>query len=243
MLSDEDFNSLAHAILTQLPLELQDEILDHAGVGHFRVRHDFPLPTGNPVVSPAVGNPEVPPADGSSPFMNLSTELRNVIFNLTNCLPPKDKVYEPSTERKRSSLARDLLTINKTIFQELTTMLYEDRTFAIHVYEGIQDGGIEFLNSGRQPLQHQHCYMQISFPRFQKNDDFGVGRIKHIAITIHAAGNTSSDARHICMHTHFIIQALCKLLVQGHEGESIKRLTFLLICFKATPLYRKPGRT
>ncbi|KAI7221349.1 hypothetical protein KC333_g1775 [Hortaea werneckii] len=47
----------------------------------------------------------------------------------------------------------DLLTLNRALCAELTELLYTEREFAVHVHEGFHSGGIEFLNSGRQPLQ------------------------------------------------------------------------------------------
>ncbi|KAI7196066.1 hypothetical protein D0869_09760 [Hortaea werneckii] len=48
----------------------------------------------------------------------------------------------------------DLLTLNRALCAELTELLYTEREFAVHVHEGFHRGGIEFLNSGRQPLQY-----------------------------------------------------------------------------------------
>ncbi|KAI7161620.1 hypothetical protein KC349_g2670 [Hortaea werneckii] len=48
----------------------------------------------------------------------------------------------------------DLLTLNRALCAELTELLYTEREFAVHVHEGLHSGGIEFLNSGRQPLQY-----------------------------------------------------------------------------------------
>ncbi|KAI7290952.1 hypothetical protein KC340_g17240 [Hortaea werneckii] len=62
----------------------------------------------------------------------------------------------PSSTKGKGTRPRtlDLLTLNRALCAELTELLYTEREFAVHVHEGFHSGGIEFLNSGRQPLQY-----------------------------------------------------------------------------------------
>ncbi|KAK6003150.1 hypothetical protein QM012_000995 [Aureobasidium pullulans] len=122
---------------------------------------------------------------------------------------------------KKISLAvGDALVLCKQIAADILVMLYEERTFAVNVYEGISDGGIEFLNSGRQRLQYREHFTQIRFKRFEGPDDpFGFSRIKRLMVRIYPATVAASDqktSRHDVMHTHFMVRALVKLL--KHDG-------------------------
>lgn len=123
--------------------------------------------------------------------------------------------------KKKPALAvGDALVLCKQIAAEILVMLYEERTFALNVYEGISDGGIEFLNSGRQRLQYREHFTQVRFKRFEGPDDpFGFSRIKRLMVRIYPATEAASDqknSRHDVMHTHFMIRALVKLL--KHDG-------------------------
>ncbi|KAI7533188.1 hypothetical protein KC331_g13194 [Hortaea werneckii] len=74
----------------------------------------------------------------SSPFSSSSSSLYSTLSSA--------KGTRPRT--------LDLLTLNRALCAELTELLYTEREFAVHVHEGFHSGGIEFLNSGRQPLQY-----------------------------------------------------------------------------------------
>lgn len=124
-------------------------------------------------------------------------------------------------KKKKPALAvGDALVLCKQIASEILVMLYEERTFAMNVYEGISDGGIEFLNSGRQRLQYRENFTQVRFKRFEGPDDpFGFSRIKRLMVRIYPASETAleqKNSRHNAMHTHFMIRALVKLL--KHDG-------------------------
>ncbi|KAH0269767.1 hypothetical protein KCU91_g8484, partial [Aureobasidium melanogenum] len=128
---------------------------------------------------------------------------------------------ETAKEKKKPALAvGDALVLCKQIASEILVMLYEERTFALNVYEGISDGGIEFLNSGRQRLQYRENFTQVRFKRFEGPDDpFGFSRIKRLVVRIYPATEAASEqknSRHNVMHTHFMIRALVKLL--KHDG-------------------------
>lgn len=123
-------------------------------------------------------------------------------------------------KKKPALVVGDALVLCKQIAAEILVMLYEERTFALNVYEGILDGGIEFLNSGRQRLQYREHFTQVRFKRFESPEDpFGFSRIKRLMIRIYPATEVASDqknSRHDVMHTHFMIRALVKLL--KHDG-------------------------
>jgi hypothetical protein len=113
----------------------------------------------------------------------------------------------------------DALVLCKSIAADILATLYEERTFALNVYEGIQDGGIEFLNSGRQRLQYCEHFTFVRFKRFEGHDDpFGFARIKQLLIRVYPAteaGKEHESSRHDAMHTHFMMRALVELLKQN----------------------------
>ncbi|KAI5272941.1 hypothetical protein E4T47_03824 [Aureobasidium subglaciale] len=119
-------------------------------------------------------------------------------------------------EQKPNLSVRDALVLNRQIASEILVMLYEERTFAINVHEGIFDGGVEFLNSGLQRLQYREHFTQVRFKRFgSPNDPFGFSRIKKLLIRVYPAKEGASEhqaSRHDAMHTHFMLRALVKLL-------------------------------
>ncbi|KAH0163492.1 hypothetical protein KCU67_g5537, partial [Aureobasidium melanogenum] len=167
-------------------------------------------------------NPNVP--------AHILQTIQNVAPQMTPSVP-----FQPNTQqagsaaigskaakaKKKSAVAiGDALVLCKQIASEILVMLYEERTFAINVYEGISDDGIEFLNSGRQRLQYRENFTQVRFKRFEGPDDpFGFSRVKRLMVRIYPATETASEqknSRHNAMHTHFMIRALAKLL--KHDG-------------------------
>jgi hypothetical protein len=129
---------------------------------------------------------------------------------------------------KESTLAvGDALVLCKLIAAEILVKLYEERTFALNVYEGIRDGGIEFLNSGRQRLQYREHFTFVRFKRFEGPDNpFAFSRIKQLLIRVYPATEAASEhksSRHDSMHTHFMIRALVQLL-RHENGFSLNRL-------------------
>jgi len=231
------------SIMAELvPANVAIQIADHAVArpprptfqGRRRMR---PLDTtGHPAL--------VPPSNGQSPFMAISTELRKAIF--AESLPAKDIVIQPkcdqhvadateeasgkaSKDKPKRNVASDLMTLNKIIRDEVAFVLYEERCFAIHVHEGIRDGGIEFLNTGRQPLQYKDEISDNRFARFSVGEDFGFDRLKKIRITIYALDYGSETSRHAVLNTYFMNLALCRLLERG--GAEKNRITSLVIDF------------
>ena len=104
------------------------------------------------------------PSNESSPFTGRPYDVHRQIF--TYLLPHEHKVYVPytcspakenedrvhdttqiATEDNQVVKVCDLMVLNKRICAEVASMLYEECTFGVHIYEGIVEGGIEFLNS------------------------------------------------------------------------------------------------
>jgi hypothetical protein len=244
--------------INELCARLPDEII-HQIANHTTT---FETNTTTPMELDTSMDPSIPPADGSSPFLNLPRELRRAIFTYALPLPPKNKLVEPNRKpaqpetttgvapvapvppvvpvalaaspwghrvaktkpkkvKKEVKLpVRDALVLCKSIAAEILIMLYEERTFALNVYEGIRDGGIEFLNSGRQRLQYREHFNFVRFKRFEGPDDpFGFSRVKRLLIRVYPATEADKEhksSRHDAMHTHFMIRALVDLL--KHEG-------------------------
>lgn len=196
-----------------------------------------------------------PPEDGSSPFMKLPTELRRTIF--AESLPAKDVLIpaecnDDSEEgdnqegKKRifygsSNRTADLMTLNKTICEEIAEVVYDERCFVIHVHEGLQDGGIEFLNAGRQPLQFQDNTSDGRFWKFSdKEGEFGFKRLKKIRVQIYPS--KEANTKHSAINTYFMNLALVQLLDRGTKDED--RITSLTVEFmKPEPATETQGRT
>ncbi|GAB1729158.1 hypothetical protein NU195Hw_g6014t1 [Hortaea werneckii] len=68
-------------------------------------------------------------------------------------LPSSSPSPSATTPAKKANRTADLMTLNRRLCAEITEVLYTEREFVVHVHEGFHAGGIEFLNSGRQPLQ------------------------------------------------------------------------------------------
>ena len=184
--------------------------------------------------------------------MSLSTELRRNIF--AESLPGRADIFEPRCDddatspkdankdagRARRNVVSDLMTINHKICGEITEMLYEERTFVIHVHEGLSKGGIEFLHAGLQPLQYQDCIDDTRFAKFGKADMFGFNRLKKIVIQIHPADE--DNCRHTAINTYFIHLALCRLLQRGGESNRITKLTVEFAKSKSTTSTSQTGR-
>lgn len=131
-----NFLTSLHALrpsLPPLPSEVQRQIIDLVITDQTSTENDqnsTPLPPRNPA--------GIPPANGSSPFMNLPTELRRSIF--FDSLPSSTKAYHPSCKdcpdarfnskldpdvQPRRNSTSDLMTLNKRICGEITELLYE----------------------------------------------------------------------------------------------------------------------
>lgn len=198
-----------------------------------------------------VGDPTVPPRTGESPFLKLPVELRRKI--LVEFLPPKHTIFHPETDeprRKKQQVlppsrnntlkqvekpARNLpiceiLVLNHQLCAEFSAAIYEERTFGVHVYEGVYSGGIKFLNSGLQRLQHKDKFQVYRFKRFDDDDAFGLARTKRLVITVHPCRDKrSATGRHDPIYTHFMMLALVKLLEVQFDKREITYLKIKLL--------------
>ncbi|KAH9826326.1 hypothetical protein Tdes44962_MAKER03586 [Teratosphaeria destructans] len=196
-------------------------------------------------------DPSIPPPNGSSPLMQLPTELRKQIFCsslLAREIPVQPLCQEHFNPPKngetggaRHNRTSDLMVINKDISEEVAHMVYEERTFVIHVHEGIRKAGIEFLDTGRQPLQYQEEITDCRFRRFQHGDKFGFHRVKKVKIVILPSDPEDSVSNHVPINTFFICSALSQLLDRGHGEGSKNKINHLSIEFakqtsQATPI-------
>ena len=179
-----------------------------------------------------------PPEDGACPFMELSTELRRAIF--AESLVAKDKLIQPKcadeadfssridSEWPKRNQTSSLMTLNKAIRDEIAEVVYEESTFVIHVHEGLLDGGIEFIDAGRQPLHFQDCTSDHRFWKFRDSEkDFGFRRLKKICIQIYPT--PEENTRHCAINTFFTNLALVRLLERS--GEEEHRVTSFTIQF------------
>ena len=167
--------------MSALPGEVINQIMDSTSDEHQSVvQRTSQWPGG---VRPLA---YTPPATGVSPFMRLPTELRREIFG--ESLPARDTAHSPKcddddadyfkhheerADPKKPKKAKrgpttNLMVLNKKICGEIAEVIYEERCFVIHVHEGLRYGGIEFLHSGRQPLQYQDCIDDQRFWKFKK---------------------------------------------------------------------------
>lgn len=182
---------------------------------------------------------EDPIADGSCPLLErLPFEARKAIF--FEWLPSKDAIITPQCKDAISAAAKpgegpkhngtsDLMTLNKQICSELAEVVYEERTFEIHVHEGLKDGGIEFINAGRQPLQYKDTSADTRFWKFKTNDAFGFDRLKKIKIIIFPAND---DCKHNSINTYFMNSALCRMLERPSD-DGKNRIKSLDVSFAA----------
>ena len=132
------------------------------------------------------------------------------------------------------------MTLNKVIKNEIALVVYEERDFEIHVHEGVRDGGIEFLHTGRQPLQYQDDISDGRFVKFTRDGDFGFSRLKRMHIIIYPSEDLE-NSRHAILNTYFMNLALCRLLQRcGDKRSPITRMT---IDFKSKPAIEKARPT
>lgn len=226
------------ATVQHLPREIMDDILIRAGI----LQPTQPSIASHAPYQPPRQHPASLPVrlwhDGKAQIFRLPLELRQQIF--AEFLPSKDTVILPSrrrsdkewedglleriSSRHKPFTTLGLLTLNRQLCAEISTIIYEERTFAIHVYDGIKDGGIEFINAGRQKLAYKDSVEDARFYKFIENDVFGFGRMKKIEITIFPS---VFEDRHNALWTHYMMLALCKMLDRRDKD----RITALTVIF------------
>lgn len=177
-----------------------------------------------------------PPADGKCWLESMPNEVFRGIFS--EFMPPRDDViaptcndhprFEPGDEKSPNPRGQlvDLLTLNKSIRNQLSEIIYEERTFSIHIHQGIRDAGIEFLHVGRQPLQYLDNLDDARFDKFRTGEMFGFHRLQKIRILIFPSNESS---RHTAINTYFMSLALSKLLAR--DGQEKNRIVSIDISF------------
>ncbi|KAI7371862.1 hypothetical protein KC354_g228 [Hortaea werneckii] len=93
----------------------------------------------------------------------------------TTTTPAPSGSAGPSTNPAKRNRTADLMTLNRRLCAEITELLYTEREFVVHVHEGFQRGGIEFLNSGRQPLQYYCLPSSNDYEGYDDDDGCGGG--------------------------------------------------------------------
>ncbi|TKA78084.1 hypothetical protein B0A55_03277 [Friedmanniomyces simplex] len=230
-------------ILTRLPTEIASKIYAFA-------EPDDDASTHQPAddLVPIEQHPaQKPPSSGACPLMTIPAELRHAIFarelcardvTFSPCCGTEDRSGKrhatsersPPTKRNRAS---DLMTINKATCAEVSTVLYDERHFIIHIHEGFKHGGIEFLDAGRQKLQYREDVLEDNrFVRFKHGEGFGFDRLKKIKIIILPAASDEPEYRHLHINTFFMTWALCQLL---QRSEASNKLKYITVEFAAPP--------
>jgi hypothetical protein len=178
------------------------------------------------------------PANGSCPFIDkLPAEIRRkILVDELDSLPSQHEIVHPacgdqagpvSTRRDTTSPLTILMLVNKKIRDEIAEIVYEERTFGIHVHQGFQNTGIEFLHVGRQPLQYLDSINDGRFTKFRVGDMFGFCRLKKIEIAIFP---NDGMFHHTAINTYFMNIALVRLLTRNTEKEA-DRITSIRITF------------
>lgn len=216
---------LANTLLSHLPIELLDQI--SAYIHPIRIT---PLALSRTAINLNGRHPALtPPINGRCMIQELPSELRREL--LASFLPNKDKIirplclqHAPKQDPKRvprRNAVSDLMLLSKKFKEDVIACVYRERFFGIHVHEGIYSGGIEFLDTGRQPLHYKESISDTRFLRFD-DGEFGFSQLKKIEITIHPS---TEDGRHNAMTTHYMNHALVRMLERSGKDDRIVSLT------------------
>ncbi|CZT16188.1 uncharacterized protein RCC_02030 [Ramularia collo-cygni] len=170
-----------------------------------------------------------PPKNGRCMIEEIPTEMRRKLLGYF--LPDKDVIIRPlckqhapwksPTRKPQHNTVSDLMLLSKRFMEDVTACVYSERFFGIHVHEGISSGGIEFLDTGRQPLHYKASIFDDRFERFN-DGEFGFNRLKKIEITIHPS---IEHGHHNAMTTYYINHALVRMLERSGEKDRIVSLT------------------
>jgi hypothetical protein len=222
-------------ILAMLPVELRDDICAHGSTSAQSTQTGVPQ-----TLLDASKNPAIAPANpAKQPILEIPFEVFQ--YFVAHALPAKDVVIEPlcghvKRERKtwaKHNSASDLMVVCRKFKKFVIPAVYQQRHFAIHVHQGrmhTNDGGIEFVDAGRQPLQFMAGYGDLRFPRFSaKGADFGFNQLKKIHVAIYAPQDGNCD-KNMAVATYFTNQALVRLLQRGDDEENL-RVVSLQITF------------
>lgn len=185
------------------------------------------------------GDPSIPPSYGTCLFLKkLPMELRTQIYS--DFLISKHIVIKPQCElhsrlyrakvaEPRRNQTSDLMVLCKHLNEEVATVVYQERTFEIHVHEGITGGGIEFLDAGRQQLQYlsEDYGIDTRFTRFREGEEFGFNRLKKIKVVIFSKTDPRQE-RHTAMNTYFMNLALAQMLQRSYEKDNDRITSFTI---------------
>ena len=188
--------------------------------------------------SPPGGTAATTPADGSCPFIDkLPNEVRRkILVDGLDSLPSRNRTIYPLCDEdfgrfphppQTDNALVNLMLVSKKIRNEIAEIVYEERTFAIHVHPGFQNAGIEFLHVGRQPLQYLDHIGDGRFTKFRTGEMFGFCRLKRIEIHIFP---DDGAYQHSAINTYFMHIALVRLLTRNNE-EKKNRITSIRIVF------------
>ncbi|KAK4555799.1 hypothetical protein LTR86_007019 [Recurvomyces mirabilis] len=201
-------------------------------------RIDIPAPQSSPSLS------DSPPEGCGRSLRSLGLAAGVQLAKLTEPTGAPRRKKKSQTTRFESSVftaskletrnrATQFMSLCKKLKGEIACILYEERTFTLHIHEGLKHGGIEFVNSGRQKLQYKDEVIQDSrFARFNHREEHGFDRLKKIKIVIVPPSVDETGLRHPHVHTFFMIWSLCQLLQKSVEKH---KLDFLTIDFAAAP--------
>lgn len=177
-----------------------------------------------------------PPKNGRCMMQEIPSEVRRQIFG--DFLPDKETVIQPFCSKQarardlrlkpKHNAVSDLMLISRSYKADVTACVYSERKFAIHVHEGIYDGGIEFLDAGRQRLHYKTSLSDDRFTRFDQGE-FGFNQLKKIEISIYPS---CDESRFNAMTTYYINHALVRML-ERNRGSS--RIVSLVIQFAGLP--------
>lgn len=227
--------------MSGLPTETLDQIFEEAG--HIVWNELAGTRTYNQEVSARHivfsrgGKASIPPANGSCPFFDLPAEVRRkILVDGLGVLPSRNRTIHPtcgagigtpSTLPNPPNQVANLMLISKKVRDEIAEIVYEERTFAIHVHQGFQNAGIEFLHVGRQPLQYLDHADDGRFVKCGTGEMFGFFRLKRIEVQIFPCDGTY---HHTVTNTYFMNIALVRLLTRSTEKE-LDRITFIRLVF------------
>ncbi|EME82630.1 uncharacterized protein MYCFIDRAFT_174200 [Pseudocercospora fijiensis CIRAD86] len=218
--------------ISGLPDELQDCIFAYIKLPASQRASALIPRTAN-----AATDPSIPPANGRCVFIQLPKELLAAVLGIE--LLSKNSIIKPTcgedlrkdpTRTPKRNRTSDFMVLNKEIKRLVTYMIYKERRFEIHVHQGVNTAGIEFLDVGRQPLHYQLDTGDARFERFTERGDFEFGQLKKIDIKIFQSEEDVRDKITIS-NTYFIHQALCQLLERNNEDEK-DRIVSIRISFE-----------
>jgi hypothetical protein len=198
-------------------------------------------------IDPSAGKASIAPADRSCPFIDkLPVEIRRqILVDELDSLPSRHRTIDPvcaegrgapSLRRNTANTLTNLLLVSKKVRNEIAETIYEERTFGIHVHQGFQHAGIEFLHVGRQPLQYLDHIGDGRFTKFRTGEMFGFCRLKKTEIHIFPY---EGAYQHYAINTYFMNIALVRLLTRSTEKQ-VDRITSIRIVFPEGDIWKRP---